>query len=429
MSYFCHSCQEQTDVIASSYLACQQCFSDFVEEIEPTHTDRTWSDEDEALASLWNYVFRNGLDDSPIPGAYPRQDSNFDDVDDLHVASSDENFHYAFAGYAPEEDHDEEEEEVEEESEYREYIERATYDDGEEDDSDNDSDYEETQSPWPAHSSNASQHYTDDDDDDVTYQDVGSYEEEGSLDEGEFLSIRDVNEDSYAEYLDDDDNGDDDDDDEEYSLFSYERAYTIDERVEGRSFVPPYDLSDDDSDNEEEEDEERIDMVRAEELMRELLIDDGDDEEYVDGFSRSAVNDLAEYEDAQSITEINDYEGASEDYHGSGFDSSFDPAYEFSTLLRIIREQHEATFRDASNWETGRRDVVGASEDTIAALPRHRLATGDGATQNECSICLDNFGSSVDLVDLPCMHGFHGACIEKWLQVNASCPVCRCSCS
>ena len=39
-----------------------------------------------------------------------------------------------------------------------------------------------------------------------------------------------------------------------------------------------------------------------------------------------------------------------------------------------------------------------------------------------CSICLDN---TITDVQLECTHSFHKTCIERWLNTNNNCPVCR----
>ncbi|KAK9277195.1 hypothetical protein L1049_006734 [Liquidambar formosana] len=43
----------------------------------------------------------------------------------------------------------------------------------------------------------------------------------------------------------------------------------------------------------------------------------------------------------------------------------------------------------------------------------------------ECCICLSSYEDGAELHDLPCNHHFHSTCIEKWLKMNATCPLCK----
>jgi hypothetical protein len=43
-----------------------------------------------------------------------------------------------------------------------------------------------------------------------------------------------------------------------------------------------------------------------------------------------------------------------------------------------------------------------------------------------CSICLDMDDTRTQ-TRLRCGHVFHSSCVASWLQVNASCPLCRCN--
>ncbi|XP_009778598.1 E3 ubiquitin-protein ligase At1g63170 [Nicotiana tabacum] len=43
----------------------------------------------------------------------------------------------------------------------------------------------------------------------------------------------------------------------------------------------------------------------------------------------------------------------------------------------------------------------------------------------ECCICLCPYEDGTELRELPCRHHFHSACIDKWLFINATCPLCK----
>ena len=43
--------------------------------------------------------------------------------------------------------------------------------------------------------------------------------------------------------------------------------------------------------------------------------------------------------------------------------------------------------------------------------------------KKECNICLDYINDNA--CKLQCKHLFHVNCIKKWININASCPICR----
>lgn len=51
-----------------------------------------------------------------------------------------------------------------------------------------------------------------------------------------------------------------------------------------------------------------------------------------------------------------------------------------------------------------------------------RLVSGDDSL---CSICLGKYRDKVELRELPCSHHFHVECVDIWLKINASCPLCK----
>lgn len=50
-------------------------------------------------------------------------------------------------------------------------------------------------------------------------------------------------------------------------------------------------------------------------------------------------------------------------------------------------------------------------------------AEGEAA---ECAICLCSIEPGAEIRELRCNHLFHGACLDRWLELNRlSCPLCR----
>ncbi|KAK6155083.1 hypothetical protein DH2020_009331 [Rehmannia glutinosa] len=64
-----------------------------------------------------------------------------------------------------------------------------------------------------------------------------------------------------------------------------------------------------------------------------------------------------------------------------------------------------------------------ATKASIEALPRVRVSESG----LECSICLAEYevNGEAEVKEMPCGHKFHGGCIDKWLGIHGSCPVCR----
>lgn len=65
-----------------------------------------------------------------------------------------------------------------------------------------------------------------------------------------------------------------------------------------------------------------------------------------------------------------------------------------------------------------------ASKESIEGLPSVEICEEDG--KEECVVCLDELGVGGGVVkEMPCKHRFHGECVEKWLKIHGSCPICR----
>lgn len=65
-----------------------------------------------------------------------------------------------------------------------------------------------------------------------------------------------------------------------------------------------------------------------------------------------------------------------------------------------------------------------ASKASIEAMPCVEIAE-IGDQDGECVICLEDWEIGGLAKEMPCKHRFHANCIEKWLGIHGSCPVCR----
>ncbi|WCJ41639.1 RING/U-box superfamily protein [Euphorbia peplus] len=65
----------------------------------------------------------------------------------------------------------------------------------------------------------------------------------------------------------------------------------------------------------------------------------------------------------------------------------------------------------------------GIDPEVIRALPVYSYYRGE---EIECAICLGEFEEKENVRMIPyCRHVFHLECIETWLKMHVTCPVCR----
>jgi len=81
-------------------------------------------------------------------------------------------------------------------------------------------------------------------------------------------------------------------------------------------------------------------------------------------------------------------------------------------------------------YESNRRSVgpKGLTKDLIEKLPHYLVTkkTMEEFTDRErCVVCMCEFDVGETLRILPCAHEFHSPCVDKWLEGNATCPICR----
>ncbi|CAG9465800.1 unnamed protein product [Pedinophyceae sp. YPF-701] len=79
--------------------------------------------------------------------------------------------------------------------------------------------------------------------------------------------------------------------------------------------------------------------------------------------------------------------------------------------------------------------VLGSMDEIIARLADQHdnpRAPGDDVPVAEsvqegdkCIICTDEYEVDQQVIKMPCQHVFHEDCLDKWLNINNTCPVCR----
>ncbi|KAK3437007.1 E3 ubiquitin-protein ligase At1g63170 [Eucalyptus grandis] len=80
-------------------------------------------------------------------------------------------------------------------------------------------------------------------------------------------------------------------------------------------------------------------------------------------------------------------------------------------------------FKLKKNRNSSDTENSASGEGVIAAgTERERVISGDDAV---CCICLAKYANNDELRELPCNHFFHKECVDKWLKINALCPLCK----
>lgn len=88
----------------------------------------------------------------------------------------------------------------------------------------------------------------------------------------------------------------------------------------------------------------------------------------------------------------------------------------------FVAEDEDEDQRDDENA------VVGLDQNVINSYPKFQYTRSVGGNGNNttCSICLCEYKEAEMLRMMPeCRHYFHLLCIDAWLKLNGSCPVCR----
>ncbi|KAH9611585.1 hypothetical protein KSS87_023236 [Heliosperma pusillum] len=76
------------------------------------------------------------------------------------------------------------------------------------------------------------------------------------------------------------------------------------------------------------------------------------------------------------------------------------------------------------NDENGSTEQRNSAEGGIVAIgtEKERVISAEDAV---CCICLARYMEDDEMRELPCTHFFHAECVDRWLKINATCPLCK----
>lgn len=104
----------------------------------------------------------------------------------------------------------------------------------------------------------------------------------------------------------------------------------------------------------------------------------------------------------------------------------FSPHYHNSNIIISI-SQNGHLANDVKNTPTGLPINVINSYRTFPYTNKNNVSTDvENDHGTTCCICISDYTESEILKMMPqCRHYFHQDCVDVWLKVNASCPICR----
>lgn len=100
--------------------------------------------------------------------------------------------------------------------------------------------------------------------------------------------------------------------------------------------------------------------------------------------------------------------------------------------VRVLSNRSRLNINELPTITISQQPVVraaGLDEPTIASYPMTVLGESrrfPKSSDGTCPICLSDYEPKETLRSIPeCNHYFHAKCIDEWLKLNGTCPLCR----
>ncbi|KAL4493495.1 hypothetical protein ABPG72_007503 [Tetrahymena utriculariae] len=158
--------------------------------------------------------------------------------------------------------------------------------------------------------------------------------------------------------------------------------------------------------------------------------ENGDDEEDIEQEEKEIQEDENSYEESDESNDYYENDQNEEMFYGINIPPipplPDDLEFAYNLQEQQIYEEYEPNDQSFS-------ENSGLTKAEIMSLPTIVYTTQSLRTkivkqfssQQDCSICLNNYLDKEILRVLPCEHRFHRACIDKWLLQNSKCVICK----
>lgn len=108
---------------------------------------------------------------------------------------------------------------------------------------------------------------------------------------------------------------------------------------------------------------------------------------------------------------------------------AFGQSSESDDLEHSEGEEEEGDGEEIAEHQEG-RELQAADSSLVARLPTRWLTAAEveqlPPQAKACTICMEDFAAGSEVRTLPCLHGFHSSCVDRWFERQALCPNCKC---